>query len=514
MLAVAAVLVSPASAAQPHYAYVVNENAESVSVIDTQSQQVVGTPIAVGIKPSGIAITPDGKSAYVTNWFSGSVSVIDTQTFQTIGSKIAVGEEPGSIAITPDGMLAYVSNVQSGTVSVIDLQTNQTVGKPITVGANPGDLAITPDGNFVYVTNFNSGNVSVIRTQTNYVVATIPVGVWPDALAVTPDGSSVYVANLFSNDVSVIDTQTMQVAGEPIIVGPEPSSISGPSSIAISPDGSMAYIGNESTGSISVIDTQSRQVIGKPIQVGSQPSALTFSPGGKEAFVTKRGSESVAVIDTQLRHVVKEISVGDTPADIAVAPAQPPIASFSNPRFRPKVRNFFEGSISTDPDGQFDRYDWSFGDGLDALNTGPAPSHVYSAPGTYSVALTVTDNEGCSTALIFTGRTAYCNGSPKASQTRAVTVAFPAVRVKCPLHVRGGRCRFKLWGVTTKRKRGAVESIFSYAKVKRGASAIVSIRPRAHFSRKLAIAKRILIRGVFWNGSSRESFVQWFRVVR
>lgn len=37
----------------------------------------------------------------------------------------------------------------------------------------------------------------------------------------------------------------------------------------------------------------------------------------------------------------------------------------------------------------------------------------------------MTDNEGCSVAEIFTGRTAYCSGSPAAAQTQVITVKAP-----------------------------------------------------------------------------------------
>ncbi|MGD8567940.1 MAG: PKD domain-containing protein [Gammaproteobacteria bacterium] len=52
----------------------------------------------------------------------------------------------------------------------------------------------------------------------------------------------------------------------------------------------------------------------------------------------------------------------------------------------------FDGSGSTD-DGTIMRYDWSFGDGTEALDGGPNPAHTYNAEGVYTVRLTVTDND-------------------------------------------------------------------------------------------------------------------------
>ena len=52
----------------------------------------------------------------------------------------------------------------------------------------------------------------------------------------------------------------------------------------------------------------------------------------------------------------------------------------------------FDGSGSTDSDGTIISYDWNFNDGN--TGTGIAPTHTYGATGTYTVVLTVTDDDG------------------------------------------------------------------------------------------------------------------------
>jgi len=68
----------------------------------------------------------------------------------------------------------------------------------------------------------------------------------------------------------------------------------------------------------------------------------------------------------------------------------------------------FDGSGSSDPDGQIVSYAWAFGDG--AVATGSTASHVYSASGSFTVTLTVTDNRG---------------GTATTSQTMSVMAAPP-----------------------------------------------------------------------------------------
>jgi YVTN family beta-propeller protein len=122
MLAMGLGMMARPAEAQP-FAYVTTQHTVApynqvgtVTVIDTASNTVMGSPIPVGINPSGVAVTPDGKHAYVTNFGisfpppqpPGTVSVIDTAT-NMVTTTITVGEGPNGVAVTPDGKHAYVT---------------------------------------------------------------------------------------------------------------------------------------------------------------------------------------------------------------------------------------------------------------------------------------------------------------------------------------------------------------------------------------------------------------------
>jgi PKD repeat protein/predicted secreted protein len=80
---------------------------------------------------------------------------------------------------------------------------------------------------------------------------------------------------------------------------------------------------------------------------------------------------------------------------IKLAPEmKPPTASFTYSPLDPYVTETvtFDASASYDPDGTIVSYLWAFGDG--STGNGVTTSHVYGAGGTYTVALTVVDNDG------------------------------------------------------------------------------------------------------------------------
>src|SRR6266478_4715886 len=72
---------------------------------------------------------------------------------------------------------------------------------------------------------------------------------------------------------------------------------------------------------------------------------------------------------------------------------QPPIANAGGPYNGISKRSIqFDGTSSYDPDGVIVAYQWDFGDGT--TDTLAQPTHQYAANGSYTVALTVTDNVG------------------------------------------------------------------------------------------------------------------------
>jgi YVTN family beta-propeller protein len=290
-------------------AYVANAGANTVSVIDTTTNGIVGSAIPVGTFPVGVAVTPDGSQVYVTNVLDDTVSVIATAS-NTVTATINVGLAPFGMAMTTDGSTVYVANSGDGTVSAISTANNM-VANTYNVGVDPTGIAVTPDGSKVYVANSGNGSGNTVSVIVQGVVGSpITVGTAPQGLAVTPDGGKVYVANNQSNNVSVIDT-AHDTAAVPFAVGTNPEGV------AVSPDGSTVYVTNNVSNTVSVIATSNNAVT--TVNVGTIPNSAAVTPDGTKVYVLNGGSigspgTTVSVISTANDTVTDTITVGSQPS--------------------------------------------------------------------------------------------------------------------------------------------------------------------------------------------------------
>ncbi len=157
-----------------------------------------------------MAISPDNTYLYVSESDSnmiqqyniaGSNRLMPLPT-QVIPSTPEPYFRPTGLAITSDGKTMYVASANSdymayaiGTLNISN-PASPVMGTVITDASiiNPVTIALTSDGNSLYVADFETnGMVNVINTS-NALVPTfktsIPVGIEPFALAITPSNSS------------------------------------------------------------------------------------------------------------------------------------------------------------------------------------------------------------------------------------------------------------------------------------------------------------------------------------
>jgi YVTN family beta-propeller protein len=280
-------------------AYVANNEGHSISVIATNSDQVIATLSDVIKKPEGVAIREDGAIALFTDECDGILVFIDTNpaspSYHQVLQRVRVGDGAEKVAISgrmAEGNLeAYVATETAGGVTVVDIQpgspTENTVIATIPLGGAPEGVAAarTTQGWRVYVTQELLNSVTVIRPSDHSLETTLAVESYPEGNAASPNGNWVYVTNAGSNSVSFIDTSNNTVAGR-VDVG------SFPQGVAFSPDGSVAYVANNGDGTVSVIDTATRMVI-YVVPARSAAYGVAFTPDGASAYVTNANSDII-----------------------------------------------------------------------------------------------------------------------------------------------------------------------------------------------------------------------------
>ncbi|MDP2735576.1 MAG: YncE family protein, partial [bacterium] len=106
-------------------------------------------------EPYGIAVSPDGTRAYVANRGNSTLTVIDTATNTLVGTPIPYNLDRGfsftQVAVSPNGTKVFVVDRGDGRIAVID-PISRAVSFIPTPGSGLVDAIVAPDGTAVLVT--------------------------------------------------------------------------------------------------------------------------------------------------------------------------------------------------------------------------------------------------------------------------------------------------------------------------------------------------------------------------
>ena len=161
--------------------YVAQDNANSVAVIDTNTNQVIdeiqdATPPAVyanpqhylGANPNSLALSPDEKTLYVTDGGLNAVAVIQLGSpgGSTFLGLIPTGFYPNAVSVSADGTMLYIVNGKSATgPNAQYCDTSQSNAMTAACNAsNQYDLQITKAG-FQMVPVPSSGELSTLTAR-------------------------------------------------------------------------------------------------------------------------------------------------------------------------------------------------------------------------------------------------------------------------------------------------------------------------------------------------------------
>jgi 6-phosphogluconolactonase (cycloisomerase 2 family) len=435
----------------------------------------------LGTSLRGLVVAPDGRTAYVLDSAAATVSAIalDEEGRPTlIGAPVptdpdgiattacaADGTLPGACptaaAMAPDGRVLYVANLGTNTLAAFAVQRDgalRAMGSPVaTGGLAPRSVAVSPNGQQLYVSHRDSDSIATFTIGRRGIPEPLgapiqlpgctPTGdpprgaCAPDWMSITPNGKWLYVVNLMSDDLFTFSIGADGALA--LVAGPLPAG-GRPEMIAIDADGRLLYIASVDDNAVrafTIGDDGMLSPLGTfaACEEAAVPAACgvpvtVIAPDGRNVYAAttfRPDQDQLVSFSVEADGTLKELPESPTPTagdgplfqGLAIRPNQGPIAALDRREMRnADLTMTFDASASSDTDGRVARYDWDFGDGQRAEDAGPTPTHTYATPGAYRVTVTVTDDEGCSDAVIFTGQTALCNGSERATASQRLAV--------------------------------------------------------------------------------------------
>jgi len=249
------------------YAFVSDENAASITVIDLEKARTRGFDekaivgkIPTGEAPIALTFSPDEKLLYTTSegalkewdWPAkckpegedpatakiklpeGAIVVVDVDKAKSdpanaVRARVPAGCSPVRMSIMPDGASVWITVRNNDAVAGYD--TTKLLSDPeharigwVPVGRAPVGLNITGGGKYVVNTNSNrfASNPNTAQTLTVIdpkraadgaaaVVGSIEAGAFPREFGASPDGKTIFLANYLSNTLEVIDTEPLPV---------------------------------------------------------------------------------------------------------------------------------------------------------------------------------------------------------------------------------------------------------------------------------------------------------------
>jgi uncharacterized protein (TIGR03437 family) len=343
----------------PQRLYVANSGLDSVSVIDTSANAIIGTIALIpGAAPEDVEIAPSNLIGFTANAGGGvgctTCTNLGAQSFDPLGLTTAgntlPAADPFAIAYSPDATTVYVAddlNIDSFSTS-----TGQSLG---TNAAADFAYALiqTPDGSTLYSVESDDAyyqygytpydSISVFSTPGLGSVAhyLIPAGTYSGqglgcySMALSPVNSNVYIGcgwelytqlglaaspaiyevNFTGGNINLVNTFLMSAP---------------PESVAFSPDGTKLYVGLGTANTLLVMDPNVGTQLAT-IPTGTDPNSIAINSSGTLGYVANFTSSTITVVNLSSNTVVTTITLpaGASPAanSLSYAPAGATVGS-------------------------------------------------------------------------------------------------------------------------------------------------------------------------------------------
>lgn len=277
----------------------------------------------------------------------------------TYTARLSVTDKDG--AQTSDTATVQVSATNRAPVAVISGPTSGKTGQTLNFN---GSSSSDSDGTITsYAWNFGDGTTA---NGVNVSHSFNRAGTYQVTLTVLDNGG-----------LSGSATVTVQISD--VAKTPPTAVISGPSNGLVGT--ALNFSGSSSSDSDGTITSYSWDFGDGTTGSGVDTSHTYNAAGTYQVTLTVVDNDGLTGQDTQSVVIDQIIIINEPPTPVLNGPTTGQVgASLS-----------FDANGSTDSDGQIVGYLWDFGDGIGG--NGPAVSHTYNQAGSYTVTLTVTDDD-------------------------------------------------------------------------------------------------------------------------
>lgn len=308
------------------YAYVANTADATISVINTVTNEKIGSNISSGVNQTGVTIKPDGTQMVTTSGYGlGNTIKVWSLANPEVPVVTHTLSASGGIALgafyTPDGQYFYVTS-EEGDFSA-GYVTRYLSADPTTSAAVtgfdqnfPANVSFKSDSSRAYVGNVVSSTMSVINVSTNTQISTFAGGGSGGGGPLMSDNIHGYSLS-FGTDSARPYNVDAGTFGSAISVG------SGPRVGILNQAQDNYIVSNYSSDTLSVIDTNSNTVVSSPSTgAGSNPFGLAFSNDFSRLYVVENALDRVSVRNPSTYAVASNITVGDSPGTITLGPVE------------------------------------------------------------------------------------------------------------------------------------------------------------------------------------------------
>ena len=296
----------------PGYAFVANEEGQSVAVVDLTAFAVV-KHIRLDGNPTGVVKHPRKPAIYVLTPNNGAVHEIGADSL-ALSRSLRVAAGALSMRLAPDGEALYILSRNPNEVVCVS-PAGMRVRWRVPLAAEGTDFDVAPNGETLAVSYGNAGSIGFIGVSEHGPRTSRPVQVSQavGTLRFQSDSSALMVANTSERMLSIYE-----VASHGLIVH-LPLALR-PDQLCFSLDGGQLFITGEGMDAVVVVFPYHTPQIAETVLAGHAPGVMAACENPNYLFVANPQSGNVSILSIETRKVIAVTQVGSVPRYIAITP--------------------------------------------------------------------------------------------------------------------------------------------------------------------------------------------------